>query len=58
MSPQNKNTGKLAMVIGLLGFISGIILAFGENRFIGFFGSIASAGIAYKGYQDYKEFKK
>ncbi len=57
MSTQHKNTGKLAMTIGILGFISGIILAFGENKFIGIFGSIASVGVAYKGYQDYKEFK-
>lgn len=52
---SNKKSGKLALIIGILGFISGIILLFDENWLIGIFGSIASAGISYKGYKDSKE---
>lgn len=53
MSKQGKSTFNLALVIGVLGFICGIGLLFTENWFIGLFGAIASAGIAYKGYQDW-----
>lgn len=57
MSKKNKKTANLALVLGVLGFLAGIGLMFGESWFIGIFGSIASAGLAYKGYQDSKEFK-
>ncbi len=55
MSKKKKNTVNLGLIIGFLGFIAGIGLMFGEHWFIGIFGSIASAGVAYKGYQDLKE---
>lgn len=54
MSKTNKRAVNLALVIGILGVLCGIGLLFTENWFIGLFGSIASAGIAYKGYQDSK----
>ena len=57
MSKENKKSANIGLIIGVLGFIAGVILMFGESWFIGIFGSIASAGIAYKGYQDSKELK-
>ncbi|MEM7574505.1 MAG: hypothetical protein AAF433_16495 [Bacteroidota bacterium] len=57
MSNTNKNTFLLPMILGAAGFIAGIALVFMENRFIGIFGAIASAGVAYKGYQDWKATK-
>lgn len=51
---KNKKTN-LALIIGILGVLAGIGLLFTESWLIGIFGSIASAGIAYKGYQDSKE---
>ena len=50
---MTENNGKLAMVLGVIGFISGLFLLFSESWFIGLFGSIASAGVAYMGYRDY-----
>ena len=52
------NKVNLGLIIGILGFIAGIALLFTESWFIGIFGGIASAGIAYKGYMDLKEKKK
>ena len=52
---NHKKSGKFSLIIGVLGFISGIILLFDENWIIGIFGSIASVGILYKGYKDSKE---
>lgn len=54
MSEKNKQSANLSMIIGGLGLLAGIGLLFTESWFIGIFGSIASAGIAYKGYQDSK----
>ena len=51
---KNNNNGKLALVIGILGTIAGIILIFQDNLMIGIFGTIASLGVAIKGYQDYR----
>ncbi len=51
---KNKTTNS-SLVLGVIGFIAGIALMFGEAWFIGIFGSIASAGLAYKGYQESKE---
>ena len=48
----------LGLIIGILGSIAGISLLFTESWFIGIFGGIASAGIAYKGYSDLKKQKK
>ena len=52
---KNKQSANLGLTIGVLGFIAGIGLLFSESWFIGIFGSIASVGIAYKGYQDLKQ---
>ena len=49
------NKVNIGLIIGILGFIAGISLLFTESWFIGLFGSIASAGIAYKGYKDLQE---
>lgn len=57
MNKKIKNAANLGLVLGILGFLAGIGLIFSENWMIGIFGSIASAGIAYKGYQDRKESK-
>tara|TARA_R110002126_G_scaffold145639_2_gene291647 strand:+ start:526 stop:702 length:177 start_codon:yes stop_codon:yes gene_type:complete len=57
MSKKNKKTANLFLILGILGFLTGMGLMFSENWFIGIFGSIASAGLAYKGYQETKELK-
>ena len=57
MENKKKATFNLGLVIGVLGMIAGIGLLFTESWFIGLFGGIASAGIAYKGYQDLKASK-
>lgn len=57
MSKKNKIQTNAVLIIGTLGFIAGIGLLFTESWLIGIFGSIASAGIAYKGYQDSRELK-
>ena len=57
MSKKNKMQTNTGLIIGTLGFIAGIGLLFTESWLIGIFGSIASAGIAYKGYQDSRESK-
>ena len=57
MSKKNKMQTNTGLIIGTLGFIAGIGLLFTKSWLIGIFGSIASAGIAYKGYQDSRESK-
>jgi len=57
MSKKNKTSTNLGLIIGIICFIAGIGLLFTESWLIGIFGSIASAGIAYKGYQDSKDIK-
>lgn len=54
---MNKTSINLGLIIGIIGFIAGIGLLFTESWLIGIFGSIASAGIAYKSYQDSKDIK-
>lgn len=54
---KNKNNGKLALIIGILGTVAGIILITQDNMMIGIFGTIASLGVTFKGYQDYKSTK-
>ncbi len=50
-----KNNGaKTGLTLGIIGLIAGIFLIFSGNNLIGIFGSIASAGIAIKGYTDLK----
>ncbi len=48
----------LGLIIGVIGFLAGIGLLFSESWMIGVFGSIASAGIAIKSYQDRKTLKE
>ena len=55
MSKETKTQTNWRLVIGTLGSIAGIGLLFTESWFIGIFGSIASAGVAYKAYQDSKK---
>ena len=57
MTTRKRNAPNLGLVIGVLGVIAGIGLLFTDNLFIGIFGTIASAGVAYKGYQDSNEMK-
>ncbi|WP_299214231.1 hypothetical protein [uncultured Aquimarina sp.] len=47
----------MTLTFGIIGFLAGIGLLLGGNILIGSFGSIASAGLAYKGYKDLKELK-
>ena len=58
MTKKMKNTGNLGLILGIVGFIAGIWLMFEGNSIIGIFGLIASAAIAYKGYQDAKDSKR
>lgn len=58
LSKMKKVSPNLPIIIGCLGLVAGIILLFGDSWMIGIFGSIASAGIAYKGYQDSKTLPK
>nr|WP_321235298.1 hypothetical protein [uncultured Psychroserpens sp.] len=58
MTKKKKSSANLGLVLGIVGVIAGIGLLFTESWFIGVFGAIASAGIAYKGYQDLKQSKK
>lgn len=51
---MKNNRLNFGLVIGILGIIAGIFLLFSEIWFVGVFGTIASAGIAYRGYQDFK----
>jgi len=57
MSKKDKAATNPRLIIGIIGFIAGIGLLFTDSWLIGIFGSIASAGIAYKGYQDSREQK-
>ncbi len=51
---NKKNSANTSLIIGIIGFFSGIGLMLGGNWFIGVFGTIASAALTYKGYQDSK----
>jgi ABC-type transport system involved in cytochrome bd biosynthesis fused ATPase/permease subunit len=57
MSKENKIQVNLGLIVGTLGFIAGIGLLFTASWLIGIFGSIASAVVAYKGYQVSKKLK-
>ena len=54
MSQSSKTKLNLGLIIGIMGVIAGIVLLFMGNWLIGGFGAFASAGIAFKGYQDMK----
>lgn len=57
MKSNNKNTHKMGLTLGILGFLAGVGLLLSGNRFMGIFGSLASAGLIFKGYKDMKEAK-
>ncbi len=57
MSKENKRQINLGLIVGTFGFIAGIGLLFTASWLIGIFGSIASAGVVYKGYQVSKKLK-
>jgi len=57
MSSSKNNAAKMGLTIGVLCLIAGIFLAFSGQTLIGICGSIASAGIAYKGFTDLKKSK-
>lgn len=57
MDKNKKNASKVALTIGVIGAISGVFLILSKEWFIGIFGTIASAGIAYKGRVDLKSGK-
>lgn len=50
MRDNNKKSINLGVIIGLFGFISGIVLMFRDDWVTGLFGSIASVFIAYLSY--------
>ncbi len=53
---KNENNGaKFAAALGTIGLIAGVFLIFSGDTFIGIAGSVASAGIAYKGFNDLKK---
>lgn len=57
MSNKNKIKANLPIILGTAGVLAGIGLILSENWFLGIFGSMASAAIAYKGFQDLKQAK-
>ncbi len=57
MDKNKKNSAKMVLTFGIIGFLAGIGLLFSGNKLIGIFGSMASAGLALKGYKDLKELK-
>ena len=57
MESAKNNPFNLAIILGAIGLLSGIILLFGDSWQIGLFGSIASAAILFKGIQDSKKLK-
>jgi Kef-type K+ transport system membrane component KefB len=58
MNKKKNNWLSLPVILGTLGLIAGIALTLEGNWLIGIAGSIASAGLVYKGYQDYKALEK
>ncbi len=57
MSRKNKDSHKMVLTFGILGFLAGIGLLFSDSKFIGVFGAIASAGLVIKSYSDKKKLK-
>jgi len=54
MNENNRKPSKMGFIIGIIGFIAGVFLVFSGQTLIGLAGSIASLGIAIKGYKDLK----
>lgn len=54
---KSKNSYKMGLIIGIIGFLAGVGLLFSGNKPIGIFGSLASAGLIVKGFKDMKESK-
>lgn len=57
MDKNKKDLAKAAVTFGILGLVAGLFLLFSGETVIGVGSSIASAGIAYKGFNDLKKFK-
>ena len=57
MDKNKNNASKVGLVIGIAGVIAGMFLLFSEEWFIGISGTVASAGLAIKGYIDLKSTK-
>lgn len=55
MKNNKKPISTFMLTLGIIGVISGMFLIFGGNKLIGIPGSIASAGLALKGYSDFKK---
>lgn len=55
MAKNDNNGGKIAATLGTIGLIAGLFLIFSGDTFIGIAGSVASAGIAYRGFSDLKK---
>ena len=55
---KNKNdAAKVGFIVGMAGVVAGIFLIYSEEWFIGISGTVASAGLAIKGYIDLKSTK-
>ncbi len=57
MDKNKNNASKVGLAIGIAGVIAGMFLLFSEEWFIGISGTVASAGLAIKGYIDLKSGK-
>ena len=52
---SGKKNYNLGLILGIIGTVSGILLITMGRYFIGVFGSIASAGLAYQSYINTKK---
>ena len=57
MSGKSKDSHKMVLTFGILGFLAGIGLLFSDSKLIGVFGAIASAGLIIKSYTELKKLK-
>lgn len=49
---MDKSSFNLGLIVGILGTIAGVALLLTGQTFLGFFGTIASLGLAFQGYRD------
>jgi len=54
---EKRNVAKAAVTFGILGLVAGVFLLFSGETIMGIAGSIASAGIAVKGFSDLRKQK-
>ncbi len=57
MKDKNKNSLKMTLTFGIMGFLAGIGLLFSDSKLIGVFGAVASAGLIIKSYTELKKLK-